>query len=153
MLFTAPQATIMLDGRLEDWQCAPIKAQTPFYPFNKPGLPGSGPITPGYEGAAEGSHCCGDELTMFDDRDGVKWDALDQSSAISFACERRRIARYRPRALSRRRTAKRCQPRCSLLAARCSLLAARCSLLAALRACEQAVARRGRARNLAGGCT
>jgi hypothetical protein len=120
MLFTAPQATITLDGRLEDWQCAPIKAQTPFYPFNKPGLPGSGPITPGYEGAAEGSHCCGDELTMFDDRDGVKWDALDQSSAISFACERRRIARYRPRALSRRRAAKRCQPRCSLLAARCS---------------------------------
>ena len=119
MLFTAPQATIMLDGRLEDWQCAPIKAQTPFYPFNKPGLPGSGPITPGYAGAAEGSHCCGDELTMFDDRDGVKWDALDQSSAISFACERRRIARYRPAHCHGGEL-----PSVASLAARCPLLAA-----------------------------
>ena len=80
MQFTAPMAMINLDGNLDDWQCAPIKAQTPFYPFNKEG--GIGPAGATF---AEGTHCCGDELTMFDDRDGLTWNALDQSSAISFA--------------------------------------------------------------------
>ena len=81
MQFTAPMAMINLDGNLDDWQCAPIKAQTPFYPFNKVGT-GPGPAGATF---AEGTHCCGDELTMFDDRDGLTWNALDQSSAISFA--------------------------------------------------------------------
>lgn len=84
MTFLAPQAQIQLDGLLEDWACGPIKAQTPFYPFNKEGV---GPPLPGASAGAQGSHCCGDELTMFDDRDNNKWNALDQSAAISFACK------------------------------------------------------------------
>eukprot|EP01044_Picomonas_judraskeda_P019036 COSAG03_NODE_3919_length_1759_cov_3.266265_2_plen_82_part_01 len=62
MRFEAPQTTISLDGNLDDWACGPIKAQTPFYPFNKVGV---GPVPPGGAAGAEGSHCCGDELTMF----------------------------------------------------------------------------------------
>ena len=87
MRFEAPQTTISLDGNLDNWACGPIKAQTPFYPFNKVGV---GPVPPGGAAGAEGSHCCGDELTMFDDRDNnvLTWNALDQSSAISFACKR-----------------------------------------------------------------
>ena len=67
MQFTAPMAMINLDGNLDDWQCAPIKAQTPFYPFNKEG--GIGPAGATF---AEGTHCCGDELTMFDASRGIK---------------------------------------------------------------------------------
>ena len=82
MTFTAPSANIILDGNLDDWMCGPIKAQTPFYPYNKP----EGQVFPGAAAGFQGSHCCGDELTMFDDRNNNNWNALDQSSAISFAC-------------------------------------------------------------------
>ena len=54
MKFDAPQAQIQLDGSFLDWQCADIKAQTPFYPYNQ-------------RANQEGSHCCGNKLTMFDD--------------------------------------------------------------------------------------
>ena len=77
MRFTAPSKTIQLDGDLADWDCAPIKAQTPFYPYNDKGG----------ESKAD-SRCCGGRLTMFDDRNGASgttWDSLDQSSAVSFA--------------------------------------------------------------------
>lgn len=84
MTFSALQASINLDGDLHDWLCAPIKAQTPFYPFNKVEPPGTPPL---YPQSAAGSHCCGDELTMFDDRDTNVWNALDHSTAISFACK------------------------------------------------------------------
>ena len=73
MKFDVPQATITLDGHFPEWQCAEVKAQTPFYPFNN-------------KGDRTGSHCCGDKLTMFDDYNGkVAWDPADQSVAISFA--------------------------------------------------------------------
>ena len=51
MTFLAPQAQIQLDGLLEDWACGPIKAQTPFYPFNKEGV---GPPLPGASAGAQG---------------------------------------------------------------------------------------------------
>ena len=96
MKFDAPQAQIQLDGSFLDWQCADIKAQTPFYPYNQ-------------RANQEGSHCCGNKLTMFDDctcpriaflsesrpgsqrifccTDGgqVAWDSSDHSVAMSFA--------------------------------------------------------------------
>ena len=68
-----PRKTITLDGAFPEWECAEVKAQTPFYPYNN-------------LGDKVGSHCCGNQLTMFDDYNGkVAWDPSDQSVAISFA--------------------------------------------------------------------
>jgi hypothetical protein len=73
MKFDVPQATIALDGMFGEWKCAEVKAQTPFYPYND-------------KANGEGSHCCGNRLTMFDDYGGkVAWDPGDQSVAMSFA--------------------------------------------------------------------
>ena len=61
-----PRKTITLDGAFPEWECAEVKAQTPFYPYNN-------------LGDKVGSHCCGDQLTMFDDYNGkVAWDPSDQ---------------------------------------------------------------------------
>jgi hypothetical protein len=54
MTFDAPAAAITLDGDFSDWQCAEIKAQTPFYPYNK--------ATPTMPADGDGTHCCGDKV-------------------------------------------------------------------------------------------
>jgi hypothetical protein len=73
MKMDVPRKTITLDGAFPEWECAEVKAQTPFYPYNN-------------LGDKVGSHCCGNQLTMFDDYNGkVAWDPSDQSVAISFA--------------------------------------------------------------------
>ena len=77
MHFTAPATTITLDGALDDWACAPIKAQTPFLPYNDKTT----------ETKAD-AHCCGGRYTIYDDRNGASgttWDSLDHSTAVSFA--------------------------------------------------------------------
>jgi hypothetical protein len=73
--YDAYRADIELDGDLSDWDCHEYKDQTPFYPHQ---------ITD----TAIGTHCCGDQLTEFDDlpdQGGIWNGADDQASAVSFA--------------------------------------------------------------------
>lgn len=95
MLYTAPMLTINVDdgGDLADWYETPIKAQTPFFPYNdKPGTGGGVGTTPAPVSVERGGPGCetmADKqcvLTMFDEHRGDrKWTALDHSCAISMA--------------------------------------------------------------------
>ena len=92
MTYTAPRmdGINLDDGTLDDWACAPLKAQTPFFPYNDivvagiVGRPATRAPPPPAGCATMGDGQC--KLTMFDDYQKDRhWTALDHSVAMAFA--------------------------------------------------------------------